>query len=228
MADEIRVSAASNFTNAIKSIAQRFERNTGHKVILSFGSTGKHYAQIKNGAPFDIFFAADKRRPQLLEKEGLVVPGSRSTYAVGKIVLWSPKPGYVDGGGKVLQQRKFSHLAIANPKFAPYGRAAQEVLNKLEIWDKIKDRLVRGENISQTFHFVTSGNAELGFVAYSQLKHPGLSIEGSFWEVPQVLYTPVEQQVVLLRDTEAARSFLSFVRSEEIREIIRRYGYGIP
>ncbi len=227
MADEIRVAVASNFTSAIKVIAERFEASTGHQVTLLFGSTGKHYAQIKNGAPFDIFLAADVRRPRLLEKEGIAISGSRFTYAIGKVVLWSPKPGYVDSEGKVLEKGKFRYLALANPKLAPYGKAAQEILQRRKVWDKMRGRLVRGENINQTFQFVKSGNAELGFVAYSQLKHPGSSFEGSFWEVPQALYTPIEQQAVLLKDTELARSFLVFIRSEEMREMILRYGYGL-
>jgi len=193
-----------------------------------FGSTGKHYAQIKNGAPFDAFFAADVRRPEHLEKEGVALPGSRFTYAVGKVVLWSPRTGYVDPQASVLERGEFHHLAIANPKFAPYGKAAQEVLQERGLWGRLSGRLVRGENIGQTFQFVNSGNAELGFVAYSQVKRPNQPIEGSFWEVPQALYTPIEQQAVLLKDNEVARAFLSFVRSDEALKIIRDHGYETP
>ncbi|UCC98484.1 MAG: molybdate ABC transporter substrate-binding protein [Phycisphaerales bacterium] len=225
---EICVAVASNFTDTIKDIAERFEAKTDRNVVLVFGSTGKLYAQIKNGAPFDIFFAAAVREPELLEKEGPAVPGSRFTYAVGKLVLWSPEAGYVDREGKVLEQADFRHLAIANPKLAPYGRAAQEVLQARGIWDELSERLVRGENISQTFQFVKSGNAELGFVACSQVKRPGQSIEGSWWEAPQTLYSPIEQQAVLLKDSKIARDFLVFVRSEEALKIIREYGYSTP
>jgi molybdate transport system substrate-binding protein len=228
MAEEIRVAVASNFTDAITSIARRFEVSTDHTVTLIFGSTGKHYAQIKNGAPFDAFFAADVRRPELLEKEGVALPGSRFTYALGKVVLWSPKTGYVDREASVLERGEFRHLAIANPKLAPYGKAAEEVLQARGLWGRLSRRLVRGENIGQTFQFVNSGNAELGFVAYSQVRRPNQPIEGSFWEVPRALYTPIEQQAVLLNDNGAARAFLSFVRSGEALKIIQDYGYDTP
>ena len=228
LAEKIRVAVASNFTDAIKHIATRFETNTGHKVTLSFGSTGKHYAQIKNGAPFDVFFAADSRRPALLEKEGSALPASRFTYALGKIVLWSPQSDYVDADGKVLQTRSFRYLAMANPKLAPYGMAAKQVLQALGVWDALKGNIVRGENIGQTFQFVKSGNAELGFVAYSQLQRPGQAIEGSWWSVPQALYAPIAQQAVLLKDKHAAREFMSFVKSAESQAIIRGFGYTTP
>ncbi|UCE75821.1 MAG: molybdate ABC transporter substrate-binding protein [Gammaproteobacteria bacterium] len=227
-ADEIRVAVASNFTDAMGAIAERFETGTGHKVTLISGSTGKHYAQIRNGAPFDAFFAADRRRPELLEEEGVALPGTRFTYAVGKLVLWSPERGIVDPEAVVLQRGEFHHLAIANPKLAPYGKAAEEVLQARGLWARLSGRLVRGENIGQAFQFVKSGNAELGFVAYSQLKRPNQPIEGSLWNVPQALYTPIEQQAVLLKDSEAARSLLSFVRSDAALMIIRDYGYETP
>ena len=228
MAETTRIAVASNFTDAIGAIVERFETGTGHKVTLSFGSTGKHYAQIRNGAPFDAFFAADRRRPELLEEEGVALPGTRFTYAVGRLVLWSPRTEVVDPEGRVLERGEFRHLAVANPKLAPYGRAAEEVLRARGLWDRLSGQLVRGENIGQTFQFVKSGNAELGFVAYSQLKRPNHPIEGSFWRVPQALYTPIEQQAVLLKDSEAARSFLSFVRSAESVTLIREYGYETP
>jgi len=228
MAEEIHVAVASNFGNAIKGLSQSFEQKTGHKVTLIFGSTGKHYAQIKNGAPFDAFFAADSKRPELLEKEGVVLPGTRFTYAVGKIILWSPKNGYVDSEGKVLEKGNFRRLAIANPKLAPYGKAAQEVLQVRGLWNGLKGSIVRGENIGQTFQFIKSGNAQLGFVAYSQVKRPGHSIAGSWWEVPQALYTPIVQQAVLLKENEAARAFLKYVKSEVSLGIIHGFGYGTP
>lgn len=228
MAGEIHVAVASNFTEAIKSIAGRFEASTGHRVTLISGSTGKQYAQIINGAPFDAFFAADVRRPKLLEEEAIARPGSRFTYAIGKVILWSPKAGYVDNNIKVLEQENYRYLAIANPKLAPYGKAAQEVLQAHGLWDALQGRMVRGENIGQAFQFVKSGNAELGFVAYSQVKRPGHPIEGSFWEVPQSLYSPIEQQAVLLKDSDTARAFLLFVKSDESLDIIRGFGYGTP
>jgi molybdate transport system substrate-binding protein len=228
IADEIHLAVASNFTKTIKALAGRFEANSGHKVTLSFGSTGKHYAQIKNGAPFDAFFAADIKRPLLLEKEGAALPGSRFTYAIGKIVLWSPEKSIVDAEGKVLEQGTFRHLAIASPKLAPYGKAARQVLQDRGIWEALQHRMVRGENIGQTFQFVKSGNAELGFVALSQVKQPGHPIEGSLWEVPQSLYSPIEQQAVLLSDSDAARAFIAFVKNDESLEIIREFGYATP
>jgi molybdate transport system substrate-binding protein len=228
MAAELRVAVASKFTRAMTSLVQQFETNTGQKVKLVFGSTGKHYAQIRNGAPFDAFFAADIKRPKLLEEEGIAVPASRFSYSLGKLVLWSPKAGYVDSEGKVLSDGNFFHLAIANPKLAPYGRAAKEVLQSRGLWKAMKGKIVRGENIGQAFQFVNSGNAELGFVAYSQIKQPGLSIIGSYWEVPQTLYTPIVQQAVLLKDNEATRAFISYVRSKPALEIIQDYGYHSP
>jgi molybdate transport system substrate-binding protein len=229
LAGEIRVAVASNFAGAIKDIAGLFAKTTGHQVTLAFGSTGKHYAQIKNGAPFEAFFAADIKRPRLLEQEGFAQPGSRFTYAVGKVVLWSPDPVVVvDAEGKVLSTGNFRHLALANSKLAPYGKAAKQIMQALDVWDELQGRLVRGENIGQTFQFVKSGNAALGFVAYSQIKRPGAAIKGSFWEPPQSLYSPIEQQAVLLRDNAIAREFLDFVKDEQAREIIQGYGYSAP
>lgn len=227
-ADEIRVAVASNFAGTMQQIAGRFEARTGHKVTLAFGSTGKHYAQIKNGAPFDAFFAADVKRPELLEREGVALPASRFTYAVGKLVLWSAQPGYVDAQGEVLNKGEFRHLALANPKLAPYGKAAEQVLQARGLGESLQGRLVRGENIGQAFQFVRSGNAELGFVAYSQIKNPDVPVSGSFWVVPQPLYTPIEQQAVLLKEGKVARAFLTFVKSEESLEIIHSFGYDIP
>jgi len=228
IAEEIRVAVASNFAVVMRTVAAGFEAGTGHKVKLIFGSTGKHYAQIKNGAPFDAFFAADAQRPERLEQEGVAVGNSRFTYAIGKVVLWSPRPDYVDPDARVLQQGHFRFLAIANPRLAPYGQAAQEVLQARDLWANVSGRLVRGENIAQTFQFVKSGNAELGFVAYSQIKRPNAPIEGSYWVVPQVLYTPIRQQAVLLKDNKPARAFLSYVQSNEALKIIHDYGYETP
>ncbi len=225
MAAELRVAVASNFTRAMTSLIHQFEANTGHKVKLIFGSTGKHYAQIRNGAPYDAFFAADKKRPRLLAEEGLAVPGSRFTYALGKLVLWSPEEDVVDSSGKVLEQGDFRYLAIANPKLAPYGRAAREVLQSRGLWQGMQGKIVRGENIGQSYQFVISGNAELGFIAYSQLKLPDQRINGSYWKIPQALYTPIEQQAVLIKDTEAGRSFLSYIQSKEALMTINNHGY---
>lgn len=227
-ADEIRVAVASNFANTMREISGRFEEQTGHEVILAFASTGKHYAQIKNGAPFDAFFGADTERPERLEKEGLAVAGSRFTYALGTLVLWSPEIGMVDAAGKVLELGGFRFLSLANPKLAPYGRAAQEVLKGRALWQSLQPRMVRGENIGQAFQFVISGNAELGFVARSQIDKPGEAIAGSWWEIPVDLYSPIAQQAVLLSESTAARELLAFVRGQEALDILRSYGYRTP
>lgn len=227
-AEDVSVAVASNFSDAMQAIVARFEADTAHRVTLIFGSTGKHYAQIKNGAPFDLFFAADLERPALLEKEGLASPGTRFTYALGKLVLWSPKEDYVDDRGKVLEQADFRYLAVANPKLAPYGKAAEEVLQAKSVREALRDRFVQGEDIEQTFQFVKSGNAELGFVAYSQIKRPDQPIPGSYWEIPRSLYAPINQQAVLLKEKVAARALLSFVKSETARSIIRAFGYATP
>jgi len=227
-ADEIRVAVASNFSNAARALAQHFTHQSGHKVMLVFGASGKHYAQIRNGAPFDAFFSADVKRPERLEKEGLIVPDSRFTYAVGKLVLWSPDPHQVDATGAILENGDFRHLAMANPKLAPYGRAAQEVLKRLGHGQRLQNRIVRGENIGQTFQYVKSGNAELGFVAYSQIKYPDRPITGSWWAIPDSLYDAIDQQAVLLKENSSARAFLEFVRSRQGREIIRSFGYETP
>jgi len=227
-ADEIRVAVASNFRQAMEATAERFEQQSGHEVTLISGSTGKHYAQIVNGAPFDAFFAADAERPRRLEMERRIVPGTRITYAVGQLVLWSADEGRIDPMGDVLRFGAFEHLAIANPELAPYGAAARQVLQRLGLWENLTDRLVRGENIGQAFQFVVTGNAELGFVARAQLVAPDHAFEGSSWQPPQSLYDPIEQQAVLLQDTAAGRNFMTFMQSEEARALIRSYGYDVP
>jgi len=227
LADTIRVAVASNFSEPIKAIAAKYESHTGHRLILVFGSTGKHYAQIKNAAPFELFLAADTSRPQLLEKQGIAIDGSRFTYARGRLVLWSPRNNYVDDKGKVLDSGEYRHLAIANPKLAPYGKAAQEVLESRGLWKTAQRRLVRGESIGQTYQFVRSGNAELGFVAYSQINRPNHITTGSYWVIPQALYKPIEQQAVLLKENIVARDFMSFLQTQEVKKTITKYGYDV-
>ena len=224
-AEVIHIAVASNFREPAREIAARYEQLSGQQLILSFGSTGKHYAQIRHGAPFDVFFAADAWRPRLLEEEGVAIADSRFTYARGCLVLWSPQKGFVDNQGKVLETGQFNRLAIANPKLAPYGRAAQEVLQAKGLWNAMQPRMVRGENIGQTYQFVKSGNAELGFVAYSQVISPNQTVTGSYWLIPQTLYQPIEQQVVLLRDNPAIQDFIDYVRGPVAQTIIRSYGY---
>jgi molybdate transport system substrate-binding protein len=225
-ADVIRVAVATNFANAMQALVAQFEDTSEHTVLVSSGSTGTHYAQIKNGAPFDAFFAADEERPRSLEEEGIAVAGSRVLYAVGRLVLWSRRAGYVDDDGQVLATGNFRHLAIANPALAPYGAATREVLRGRGVWDSLQRRIVQGQDVGQAFSFVYTGNAELGFVAYSQLMEPGRQIQGSYWIVPESLHSPIAQEAVLLRDAPAGRAFIEFVKTPEAREIIRSYGYG--
>ena len=227
-AADIQVAVASNFAETARQLAAGFEEDSGHRVSLSFGSTGKQYAQIHHGAPFHAWFSADARRPVLLEQEGRSIPGSRFTYALGRLVLWSPRADLVDDQGKVLHRDDFRYLAVANPRLAPYGLAAKQVLEKLGSWQKLQGRMVRGENIGQTFQFVKSGNAELGFVAASQVLRRNQPARGSFWLPPVELHAPIEQQALLLIDDPVARAFLEFVRSEEGRSIILANGYEVP
>jgi molybdate transport system substrate-binding protein len=225
-ADEIKIAVATNFVGAMEALVERFEETSGHTVLVSFGSSGGHYAQIKNGAPFEAFFSADSERPRLLEAEGVAVPGSRFLYAVGRVALWSPRADYIDGGGRILETGDFRHLAIANPELAPYGAAARDVLMARGLWDRLLPRVVMGQDIGQAYSFVQTGNAELGFVAWAQLRQPRREIVGSYWLVPESLHRAIEQEAVLLRDLPAARALLEFVKGREGREIVRSYGYG--
>ena len=227
VAAEVRVAVASNFVGAAREIEQVFEARSGHDLKLAFGSTGKHYAQIVNGAPMDVLLAADEERPRLLEEQGAGIAGSRVTYARGRLVLWSPLSDFIADGPAALEQGAFRHLAIANPKHAPYGVAAQEALEALGLWERLQPRIVRGENIAQALQFVDSGNAELGLIAASQLTAERRAA-GSFWEIPDELFLPLDQQAVLLRDEPASREFLEFLGGDEAAEIIRRHGYVVP
>ncbi|OYD26086.1 molybdate ABC transporter substrate-binding protein [Oceanimonas baumannii] len=226
LAGEVKVAVAANFLDAISTLGEQFEQKTGHKVLISSGSTGKLYAQIKNEAPFDVFFAADDKRPELLEQENAIVPGSRFTYAMGTLVLWSPDEKRVDDDLTVLKNGDFRFLAVANPVTAPYGRAAQEVLVGMGLWDNFNKKMVRGENIGQTYQYVYSRNADLGFVAKSQVFSQGEYSSGSWWEVPADQYAPIVQQAVQLTDTPAAKELLEYVRSAEGLKVIHAYGYG--
>ena len=231
-ADEIKVAVASNFYPAMKEIALQYElkkskTSENHKIVLIPGSSGRHYAQIMNGAPFDLFFSADKVRPILLEKKGISENGSRFTYALGKLVLWSSLDGFVEKEER-LYHKDLRFIAIANPKIAPYGVAAKEALISINLWEDMKSKLIRGENIAQTFQFVNSGNAKLGFVSYSQLMNPNYPVGGSFWMVPQSLYKPIEQQAVLLRESLLGKDFLSFMRTDQSLKIISKFGYDLP
>jgi molybdate transport system substrate-binding protein len=227
-AGKIRVAVAANFAATLAQIGSAFEQQTGHRVILASGSTGKHYAQIINGAPFDAFFAADTVRPELLDEAGIAVPNTRYSYALGRLVLWSPQSGLVDETGKSLSGENFHRLAIANPRLAPYGAAAREVLEKMQLWETLQKKLVRGENINQAFQFVESGNAQLGFVAASQLVGADYAAHGSRWDVPAELHTPIRQQAVLLKDSDVARQFMQFALTPEVGQIIEKNGYDLP
>ena len=224
-AAEVSVAVAANFTAAMQKIAPLFEQETGHKLSVAYGSTGRFYAQIKNGAPFQVLLAADDETPAKLEKDNLALPNSRFTYAVGKLVLWSKTEGYVKGE-ETLKANAFSKISIANPTAAPYGAAAIETLKALKLYDTLQAKIVQGNSIAQAFQFVDTGNAELGFVALSQVIKAG----GSRWLVPQALYTPILQDAVLLKkgtDSAAARAFLDFLKGPEARSVIEAYGYGL-
>ena len=233
IADEIKIAVASNFYPTMKELVKHFElithnSDTTNNIVLISGSSGKHYAQILNGAPFDLFFSADKLRPNMLEKEEVFNNQSRFTYALGKLALWSPFNEYVDSDGQVLYTDDFRFLAIANPKIAPYGVASKETLTSMNLWQDMEEKLVRGENIAQTFQFAKSGNAKLGFVSYSQILSLNSSSEGSYWLVPQDMYQPIEQQAILLKDSSLGKDFLSFIMSDEALDIIKRNGYDLP
>ncbi|MBD9415067.1 molybdate ABC transporter substrate-binding protein [Pseudomonas sp. PDM16] len=229
-AEEIQVAVAANFTAPLQAIAGDFEKATGHKVVASYGATGQFYAQIKNGAPFEVFLAADDTTPAKLESEGEGVAGSRFTYAIGALTLWSAQEGYVDDQGAVLKSDKFRHLAIANPKTAPYGLAATQVLDKLGLRQKVAPKLVEGQNITQALQFVSSGNAELGFVALSQVYKDGKITSGSAWLIPAELHDPIRQDALILnkgKDNPAAKALVDYLKGEQAAAVIRSYGYQL-
>ena len=232
-ADEVQIAVAANFTAPAKLIAADFEKDTGHKAQLAFGATGKFYAQIRNGAPFEVLLAADDETPARLEQEGAAVAGTRFTYATGRLVLWSAKSGYVDtvgGGGEVLAKGDFRHLSIANPKLAPYGAAAVEVLTAMKLIDLVQPKFVQAENIAQAYQFVATGNAELGFVALSQVFKDGRIGEGSAWIVPARLHQPIRQDAVILdkgKGKPAAEAWLKYLKCDKAKAVIRSFGYEI-
>lgn len=229
-AAEATVAVAANFAEPIKAIAAVLEKTTGHTIKVTLGSTGKLFAQISNGAPVDVFLAADQTSPEKLEQSGLVVTGSRFTYAVGKLVLWSARPGRVDDQGAVLKAADLGKVAIANPKTAPYGAAALEAMEKLGLQAALARKLVQGESIGQTFNFVKTGNADVGFVAMAQVLQGGRLREGSMWVLPQALYQPIRQDAVLLKrgaDNAAAKALIELQRSPNIKDLIRSYGYDL-
>lgn len=230
-AEEIIVAVASNFLSPFKVISNTFQKSSGHRVIIVSGSTGSLFAQIVNGAPYQIFLSADSLRPKKLEQMELTVKGSRFVYAIGRLTLWSADPDRIKKNGiNNLLKNKFTHIAIANPKTAPYGHAATEVLKKLKMWDKLLPDLIRGGNITQTFQYVATGNAELGFVAKSQVLNPKLKVKGSRWDIPQEMHGNLEQSVVLLKnskDNKGASELMKFMREKEAQKIITKYGYDL-
>lgn len=228
-ADEIPVAVAANFTAPFNKIAAEFEKETGHKVIASFGSTGKFYAQIRNGAPFEILLAADDETPAKLVKDNAAVAGSPFSYAIGKLVLWSAKPAVVDAKGDVLRRGGFDHIALADPRLAPYGAAAVEAMKKLGVYDSLAPKVVTGETIAQAYQFVSSGNSLLGFVALSQVLKDG-QIAGSAWIVPADLYTPIRQDAVLLnagKDKPGPVALLKYLQGAKAQAVIKSYGYEL-
>ena len=227
-ADVVQVAVAANFTAPARALAEVFARTTGHEARLSFGATGAFYTQIKNGAPFDVLLAADDERPARLEKEGDTVAGSRFTYATGQLVLWSAKPGLVDDEGAVLKHGQFGKIAIANPKNAPYGAAAVEAMNKLGLAATLQPKLVTGESIGQTFNFIATGNAELGFVALAQVLDGGKLKSGSMWVVPAQYHAPIIQDAVILKraaNNPAAKAWMELLKTPQSKALIRSYGY---
>ncbi len=228
-AEEVKLAIAANFTDVARILTERFEQQTGHTTKISYGSTGKLYSQIEHGAPFEVFLAADRERPQKAENEGLAVAGSGFVYARGKLVLWSLKRSLFEQGERYLNGSDFRHLAIANPKTAPYGMAAQQVMRHLDILEQIRPKLVQGDSIAQTFQFVATGNADAGFVALAQIKAwQGKS--GTLWEVPGGYYAPIDQAAVLLKQglhNPAANAFLEFLKSNEAKQLIQAHGYGV-
>jgi molybdate transport system substrate-binding protein len=230
-AGEVNAAVAANFTEPMGQIVKLFQQTSGHTVKVSLGSTGKFYSQIQNGAPFDVLVAADERVPQRLEKEGLAVEGSRFIYAMGKLVLWSAQPNLVDAKGGVLRKGGFNKLAIGDPKLASYGTAAKEALEELGLWSVMQGKLVMGENITQTYQFAATGNADLAFVALSQITQNGKVTKGSWWLVPAHLYNPIKQSAVQLsaaKDLAATKAFLIFLKSEQSKAVIRSFGYDLP
>ena len=227
-ADQAQIAVAANFAAPVKRIAADFEQASSHHISISLGGTGGFYAQIRNGAPFDALLAADTATPAKLEAEKRAVPGTRFTYAIGQLALWSATPGYVDPQGAILKNGAFRHLAVADPKTAPYGLAARQTLERLGLNAELADRRVTSPNIGQTHQFVASGNAELGFVAQSQIWFDGKITSGSAWIIPAELHDPIRQDAVLLRhgqDNAAARAFLAYLQSPQARNVIASYGY---
>ncbi len=228
-AEQVLVAVAANFVPPFREIALEFEKSTGHRLQVAGGSSGNFYSQIKNGAPFDVFFSADMERPKLLEDEGLGIKDTRFTYAIGRLVLWSPNESLIKGE-ETLRSKQYKRLAMASPKTAPYGMAAMQAMQKLEIWDSVQAQVVMGESLGQTMGFIESGNAQLGFVALSQVLDPKIKGKGGRWDVPNNLHEPIKQDVIMLtraKDNLAAKALMEFIGSPQAKKIIERYGYEL-
>jgi molybdate transport system substrate-binding protein len=227
-AKPVHVAVAANFSNSMKRLVTEFEKTSDYQIAISFGSSGKFYAQIKQGAPYELFFSADQAKPDALQKDGLVIANSRFTYAIGRLAVWSARPDFANTIETKLKEGAFNKLALANPKLAPYGAATLEVLKYLSLLESTQSKWVRGENVAQTYQFVSSGNADLGFVALSQLLGTRKVKQGSYWLVPDYMHHAIKQDVVLLRSAEksqGARAFLDFIHSNKAQKIIAEYGY---
>jgi molybdate transport system substrate-binding protein len=230
VAAEVLVAVASNFGAPMQKIVQSFEQETGHKAVLALGSTGHFYTHIMHGAPYDVLLAADSATPLKIEQQGKAVVGSRFTYATGKLVLWSLQPGRVDPQGDILRRGQFQRIAMANPKLAPYGAAAIETLGRMGILNEVQRKRVQGENIAQAYQFVATGNADLGFVALSQVMTDGKLHSGSAWVVPADWYSPIRQDAILLtpgQSNAAAHALLKFLRTEKVKTLIHSFGYEL-
>ncbi len=224
-AGELKVAVAANFMTPLVKISEVFTKETGHKLVISSGATGKFYSQIREGAPFEVLLSADQDTPKKLVADNFAVADTQFTYAVGKLVLWSPKDKFVDGKGAVLKSESVTHIAMANPKLAPYGAAAKEFLKKAGLWKSLESKMVYGENIAQTHQFVSTGNAEVGFVAMSQIKNAN----GSHWLVPDSEHAPLKQDAILLKagkNNPVAKKFFEFLKEKKTKEIIADFGYG--
>jgi len=227
-AEEVSVAVAANFSAPMQRIAAAFESDTGHKAQLSFGATGMLYAQIKNGAPFQVLLAADQQTPTKLVHEGAALAGSQFTYATGRLVLWSPKAGLVDDTGAVLKNAQLAHVSYCNPQLAPYGAAAVAAMKALGVFETLQPKLVQAQNIAQAYQFVASGNAQIGFIALSQVYRDGRIAQGSGWILPAALYTPLHQDAVLLVNGQGhagATELLAYLKSDKARALMRSYGY---
>jgi molybdate transport system substrate-binding protein len=231
LAGEVSVAVASNFAAPMERVVALFQKESGHKVKVRVGASGKLYAQIKSGAPFDVFLSADEENPKHLLQEGLAVSGSRFVYATGRLVLWSAQSDLVDDKGAVLNKGNFNMLVIANPGFSPYGVAAKETLTKLTMWNSIQRKLDKGDDVIQTYQMAATEKADLAFIALSQVMRDGKGTSGSWWLVPPEMHNPIRQSAVLLsaaKDQAAAKEFLAFLKSEKARVVMRGFGYELP